>query len=143
MLQMPRDKCAEFMRGHTPVFAHSTDPMDAKAWLRIVERKLHTAQCNDCEKVLYGPHLLRGATQSWWESYLATHADPDTITREEFRNNFCQYHIPEGLMIVSESRLEGGELVESENYKLKHTLQAGVSVRNEFESEREGKTNQT
>jgi hypothetical protein len=31
--------------------------------------------------------------------------------------------------------------VESENYKLKHTLQAGVSVRNEFESEREGKTN--
>jgi hypothetical protein len=32
--------------------------------------------------------------------------------------------------------------VESKNYKLKHTLQAGVSVRNEFESEREGKTNQ-
>jgi hypothetical protein len=29
--------------------------------------------------------------------------------------------------------------VESENYKLKHTLQAGVSVRNEFESERERK----
>jgi hypothetical protein len=32
--------------------------------------------------------------------------------------------------------------VESENYKLKHTLQSGVSIRNEFESEREGKTNQ-
>jgi hypothetical protein len=32
--------------------------------------------------------------------------------------------------------------VESEIYKLKHTLQAGVSVRNETESEREGKTNQ-
>jgi hypothetical protein len=32
--------------------------------------------------------------------------------------------------------------VEFENYKLKHTLQAGVSVRNEFESEREGETNQ-
>jgi hypothetical protein len=32
--------------------------------------------------------------------------------------------------------------VESENYKLKHTLQDGVSVRNEFESERHGKTNQ-
>ena len=29
-----------------------------------------------------------------------------------------------------------------ENYKLKHTLQVGVSVRNESESEREGKTNQ-
>ena len=32
--------------------------------------------------------------------------------------------------------------MQSENYKLKHTLQVGVSVRNEFESEREGNTNQ-
>jgi hypothetical protein len=32
--------------------------------------------------------------------------------------------------------------VESENYKLKHTLQAGVSVRIKSESEREGKINQ-
>jgi hypothetical protein len=31
---------------------------------------------------------------------------------------------------------------ESENYKLKHTLQVGVSVRIKFESEREGETNQ-
>jgi hypothetical protein len=29
--------------------------------------------------------------------------------------------------------------VESENYKLKHTIQAGVSVRNESKSKREGK----
>jgi hypothetical protein len=28
--------------------------------------------------------------------------------------------------------------VESENYKLEHTLQAGVSIRNKIESEREG-----
>jgi hypothetical protein len=30
MLQMPRDKHAEFMRGHPPVFSHSADPMDAE-----------------------------------------------------------------------------------------------------------------
>jgi hypothetical protein len=29
--------------------------MDADDWLRIVERELHTTQCNDREKVLYGP----------------------------------------------------------------------------------------
>ena len=28
--QMPKDKRAEFMRGHPPVFAHSSDPMDAE-----------------------------------------------------------------------------------------------------------------
>jgi hypothetical protein len=100
MPQVPRDKRAEFMRGHPPVFAHSADPMDAKDWLRIVEHELHTAQCNDHEKVLYGPRQLRGAAQSWWESYLATHANPEAITWEEFRDNFRRYHVPEGLMIM-------------------------------------------
>jgi hypothetical protein len=100
MPQMPRDKRAEFMRGHPPTFAHSSDPMDAEDWLHTVERELHTAQCDDREKVLYGPRLLRGAAQSWWESYLATHAHPDTITWEEFRGSFRQYHVPAGLMTV-------------------------------------------
>ena len=62
------------------MFAHSADPMDAKDWLRTVEWELHTVQCNDRENILYGPRLLRGATQSWWESYLATHADPEIVT---------------------------------------------------------------
>jgi hypothetical protein len=35
--------------------------MDAEDWLRTVERELHTALCNDREKVLYGPRQLRRA----------------------------------------------------------------------------------
>jgi hypothetical protein len=31
------------------MFAHSSDPMDAKDWLRTVEWELHTAQCEDRE----------------------------------------------------------------------------------------------
>jgi hypothetical protein len=104
MPQVPRDKQVEFMRGHPPVFAHSVDPMDTEDWLCTMERELHTAQCNDREKVLYGPCLLRGAAQSEWESYLATHADPEAITWEEFRDNFCHYHVPEGLMIVRKEK---------------------------------------
>jgi hypothetical protein len=100
MPQVPRDKWAELMRGHPSVFAHSANPIDAKDWLRTVEHEFHIAQCNDREKVLYGPRLLRGAAQSWWESYLATHADPEAITWEKFRDNFCRYHVPEELMIV-------------------------------------------
>jgi hypothetical protein len=97
---MPRDKHVEFMRGHPPVFDHSAYPMDAEDWLHIVERELHTTKCNDREKVMYGPRLLRGAAQSWWESYLTTHANPEAITCEEFREYFRRYHVPEGLMIV-------------------------------------------
>jgi hypothetical protein len=61
MPQMPRDKRAEFMRGHPLVFAYSADPMDAEDWLCTMECELHTAQWNDREKVLYGPRQLRGA----------------------------------------------------------------------------------
>jgi hypothetical protein len=117
MPQMPRDKRAEFMRGHPLVFAHSTDPMDAEDWVRTVERELHTAQCNDREKVLYGPRLLSGAAQSWWESNLATHANPETITWEKLRENFRRYHMPDGLMIVRKDEflaLKQGPLYVSE-----------------------------
>jgi hypothetical protein len=100
MSQMPKDKCVEFMRGHPPVFAHSVDPMDIEDWLRTVEWELHTAQFSDIEKVMYGPRLLRRAAQSWWESYLATHANPEAITCKKFRENFRRYHVLEGLMIV-------------------------------------------
>jgi hypothetical protein len=82
-----------------------------------VEWELHTAQCADREKVLYGPHLLRGAAQSSWESYLATHANPDTITWEEFRDNFRQYHVPAGLMTVKKEdslALKQGPMLVSE-----------------------------
>jgi hypothetical protein len=88
------------MRVHSPVFAHSANPVDAEDWLCNMEHELHAAQCNDHEKVLYGPRLLRGAAKSWWESYLATHADPEAITWEEFRDNFRCYHVPVGLMTV-------------------------------------------
>jgi hypothetical protein len=117
MPQVPRDKRAEFMRGHPLVIAHSANPMDAEDWLRTMERELHTAQCNDREKVLYGPRQLRGAAQSWWESYLATRANPEAITWEEFRDNFCRYHVPDGLMIVSKEEflaLKQGPLSVSE-----------------------------
>jgi hypothetical protein len=43
MPQMSRDKRAEFMRGHPPMFAHSANPMDVEDWLGTIEHALHTA----------------------------------------------------------------------------------------------------
>jgi hypothetical protein len=70
------------------VFAHSADPMDAEDWLCTMERELHTAQCNDRENVLYGPRMLRGAAQSWWESYHTTHADPKSLLGKNSETTF-------------------------------------------------------
>jgi hypothetical protein len=105
------------MRGHPPVFAHSVDPMDAKDWLRTVQRELHTAQCNDHEKVLYGPRQLKRAAQSWWSLTSPPMPTLKAITWEEFRDNFHRYHVPEGLMIVRKEKfvsLKQGPLSVSE-----------------------------
>jgi hypothetical protein len=34
----PRDRRADFLRGHPPTFSHATDPLQADDWLRSVER---------------------------------------------------------------------------------------------------------
>ena len=66
--QQPRDRRAEFLRGHPPTFSHTSDPLQAEDCLYAVERQLDIAQCDDRERVLYAAGQLRGAALDWWES---------------------------------------------------------------------------
>jgi len=90
-------KRGEFLKGHPPVFKHSTDPLEADDWLRAIERKLEIAQCDDREKVLYAAGQLQGAALDWWDSFRFGHIDADPITWMEFRNAFRSHHVPTGL----------------------------------------------
>jgi len=47
------NKRGEFLKGHPPIFKHSTDPLQADDWMHAIERQLEIAQCDDKEKVLY------------------------------------------------------------------------------------------
>ena len=60
----PRGGLAEFLRTQPPTFSRSEDPLDADDWLRLVERKLSIAQCQEHEKALYASHQLEGAALS-------------------------------------------------------------------------------
>jgi hypothetical protein len=42
-----RDKHKEFMSHHHPTYSHSSDPLDADDWLKIVTKKLEIVQCTD------------------------------------------------------------------------------------------------
>jgi hypothetical protein len=92
----PRDRHADFLRGHPPTFSHATDPLQADDWLRLVERQLVVAQCDNRERVLYAAGQLRGSALDWWESYPAQ--DCDALTWVQFRERFRNHHIPEGIM---------------------------------------------
>lgn len=108
----PRDRRGEFMKGRPPFFSHSPDPMQAVDWLKAVEKKLLIAQCTDKEKVLYGSGQLQGAAQSWWESYCAAHAAPDTITWDQFKEVFEKHHVSARLVKLKKefSELKQGSM---------------------------------
>ena len=43
----PIDKRSEFMKGHPPIFSHTSKPLEANDWLRAVERQLDISHCDD------------------------------------------------------------------------------------------------
>ena len=43
----PHDKHGEFLNGCPPVFSHATSPLEADGWLRVVEKQVNIAQCDD------------------------------------------------------------------------------------------------
>jgi hypothetical protein len=93
-----KSRLAEFLRTHPTTFSQAKDPMDAKDWLKGVEKKLVIAQCTDREKVLFAAHQLYGTTANWWETYCNTHAYVDTITCNEFKARFRTHYVPRGTM---------------------------------------------
>jgi hypothetical protein len=112
--QAPMNKHREFMSHRPPVFTHAADPLDADDWLKTVGKMLTTAQCDEREKVLFAAGRLQGSAGAWWDAYVAAHATPDTITWQEFTNNFRSHHIPAGLMKLKKEFLsltQGGKSV--------------------------------
>jgi hypothetical protein len=89
---------AEFLRTHHTPFSQAKDPMDAKDWLKGVEKKLVIAQCTDREKVLFAAYQLYGTTANWWETYCNTHVNVDTITWNGFKARFRTHYVPRGTM---------------------------------------------
>jgi hypothetical protein len=75
----PRVKLEEFQRTKPPTFSHSIEPMDADDWLKTIKKKLHIVQCNNREKLLFASHQLEGPTAYWWDAYVESHEEPESI----------------------------------------------------------------
>jgi hypothetical protein len=60
-----QSRLAEFLRTCPTTFSQAKDPMEAKDWLKGIEKKLKITQCMDCEKVLFATHQLFWTTTNW------------------------------------------------------------------------------
>ena len=88
------DKLTAFLRTKPPIFAGSSNPLEADDWLRVIEKKLEPFECQDRDKVLLAAHQLTGIALAWWENYCAAAVDASTITWDEFVKEFRHYYIP-------------------------------------------------
>jgi cobalamin biosynthesis protein CbiD len=64
---------------HPTTFLQAKDPMEAKDWLKSIEKKLEIAQCTNQEKVLFATHQLFGTAAEWWEMYRNSHQNLGAI----------------------------------------------------------------
>jgi hypothetical protein len=72
--------------------------MEAKDWLKGVEKKLIITQCIDHKNVLFATHQLFGTAANWWETYFNTYPNIDTITWNEFKACFHTHYVLRGIM---------------------------------------------
>jgi hypothetical protein len=51
-------------------------------------------QYNNSENVLLAPHQLSGHIADWWDAYVESHEEPESIHWPEFRTAFHAHHVP-------------------------------------------------
>jgi hypothetical protein len=78
--------------------------MEAKDWLKGVEKKLVITQCKDHEEVIFAVHQLYGTVANWWEMYCNTHVNVDTITWNDFKAHFHTHYVPRGTMKLKKKK---------------------------------------
>jgi hypothetical protein len=79
-------------------FSYAVEPMDADGWLKFVEKKLQVVECNNHEKVLLVSHQLSGPAADWWDDYVETHEEHESINWPDFRATFRAHHVPQGVI---------------------------------------------
>jgi hypothetical protein len=80
--------------------------MDVDDWSKTIEKKLQVVQCTNRERVLFVAHQLVGPATDWWDAYVETHEKPETISWQEFRNNFRTHHVPFWMMMLKKKEFE-------------------------------------
>jgi hypothetical protein len=90
----------DFFSTQPPLFHKTEEPLDADAWLRIIESKfaLLSVPCSEANKSLFAAQQLHGNARIWWDNYYAMQPDGHVVTWEEFKAAFRAHHIPEGLI---------------------------------------------
>jgi hypothetical protein len=65
---------------HPPTFTPSAEPLDAKHWLRILEKKFLLLTVTDEQKVRFAVQQLLGSASAWWDTFNAMQQPDHQVT---------------------------------------------------------------
>jgi hypothetical protein len=69
-------------------------------------RKLQVVQCNNREKLLLASHQLIGPVANWWDAYVKSHEEPDTINWNECKVTFHSHHVPQDIIKLKKKEFQ-------------------------------------
>ena len=99
--QAPREATfQDFLSTQPPLFTRAEEPLDADAWIRIIESRfvLLTHPCSAQRRAIFAAEQLRGEARLWWDDLVSMQPAAHIFTWEEFRTAFRAHHIPRGLL---------------------------------------------
>jgi hypothetical protein len=117
----------DFAATHLPLFTEAGEPLEADHWLWVMESKFGLLYCTKVQKILFTAQQLRGDASAWWANYTATRPADYQLTWAEFRDAFCAYYIPAGMMRKKRQEFmdlkQGGRSVHDYSKQFNHLVQ--------------------
>jgi hypothetical protein len=78
-----------------PVFKGTTDPFEAEAWVKRMEKLFTTMGCTDDRRVTFAAFMLEGEANVWWtEEQRLLCGTSRQITWEVFLETFYEHYFP-------------------------------------------------
>ena len=76
-----------------PEFKGTADPVEARAWLKEMEKSFEILQVADDQKTVFATYMLKGEANFWWEAKKNLEGD-GVVTWERFSKLFLDKYFP-------------------------------------------------
>ena len=82
-----------FQLAKPPEFKGTNDPIEAKAWLKEIEKTFELVQVGEDQKIVYASYCLKGEANYWWESMRVIEGE-GVIPWARFNELFLEKYFP-------------------------------------------------
>lgn len=90
----------DFLKTDPPIFLKAKEPLEAKNWVRTIEKKFSLICCSEVQKTMFIVQQLQGSVGAWWASFIATQPEGHQALWSDLCTTFLAHFIPNGIREV-------------------------------------------